>query len=446
MPDAGRRARRTRKPSAPVARRRGPAAPTQVGREARAGQEPAARQDQVAAASRHASTAPSTRSGESAALIARGRAVEKLAVTSRLFSRVRSSFARDISRAARRAAPRVPFAGVAELVDARDLGSRDESRGGSSPSARTTPEARRSSTGRCPIPRPTSAAAAKKPMIAMQVTETLSDGLKREFQVTVPAADLEARVVERLGELKDRVRINGFRPGKVPVTHLQQGLWPLRHGRDHRGGDPRDQRQDRRAITGSSSPWSRRSRCRTRRPRSRRSSAASPISPTRWRSRCCRRSSSAISRRIKLERLTTEVTDAEIDEALEQDRRAEQAVCGQRRGRQGREGRPRHHRLHRQDRRRAVRRRHRRRRRRQCRIRHVHSGLRGSARSAWRPARRGTVNVTFPADYPAAHLAGKEAEFEVTAKSIEAPGERDDRRCVRQDRSASNRSTSSRRR
>jgi hypothetical protein len=32
----------------------------------------------------------------------------------------------------------VPFAGVAELVDARDLGSRDESRGGSSPSARTT--------------------------------------------------------------------------------------------------------------------------------------------------------------------------------------------------------------------------------------------------------------------------------------------------------------------
>jgi hypothetical protein len=32
----------------------------------------------------------------------------------------------------------LPFAGVAELVDARDLGSRGESRGGSSPSARTT--------------------------------------------------------------------------------------------------------------------------------------------------------------------------------------------------------------------------------------------------------------------------------------------------------------------
>jgi trigger factor len=56
----------------------------------------------------------------------------------------------------------------------------------------------------------------------MQVTETLSDGLKREFEVQVPAADLEARVSERLGELKDRVQLRGFRPGKVPVTHLKK--------------------------------------------------------------------------------------------------------------------------------------------------------------------------------------------------------------------------------
>ncbi|MEA2904602.1 MAG: trigger factor [Alphaproteobacteria bacterium] len=56
----------------------------------------------------------------------------------------------------------------------------------------------------------------------MQVTETLTDGLKREFQVTVPAADLEARVAGRLSELKDRVQLRGFRPGKVPVTHLRK--------------------------------------------------------------------------------------------------------------------------------------------------------------------------------------------------------------------------------
>jgi trigger factor len=56
----------------------------------------------------------------------------------------------------------------------------------------------------------------------MQVTETVSEGLRREFRVVVPANELEDRVVERLGELKDRVRINGFRPGKVPVAHLKR--------------------------------------------------------------------------------------------------------------------------------------------------------------------------------------------------------------------------------
>jgi trigger factor len=56
----------------------------------------------------------------------------------------------------------------------------------------------------------------------MQVTETLTDGLKREYRVVVPAADLDAKVNARLGELKDRVRINGFRPGKVPVEHLKR--------------------------------------------------------------------------------------------------------------------------------------------------------------------------------------------------------------------------------
>lgn len=56
----------------------------------------------------------------------------------------------------------------------------------------------------------------------MQVTETLSEGLKREFSVVVPAAELEAKVNTRLDELKDRVKINGFRPGKVPVAHLKK--------------------------------------------------------------------------------------------------------------------------------------------------------------------------------------------------------------------------------
>ncbi len=59
-------------------------------------------------------------------------------------------------------------------------------------------------------------------MDAMQVTETLSQGLKHEFQISVPAADLDAKADAKLVDLKDKVRLNGFRPGKVPVTHLKK--------------------------------------------------------------------------------------------------------------------------------------------------------------------------------------------------------------------------------
>ena len=56
----------------------------------------------------------------------------------------------------------------------------------------------------------------------MQVTETLSEGLKHEFKISVPASDLDAKAGAKLVDLKDKVRINGFRPGKVPVAHLKK--------------------------------------------------------------------------------------------------------------------------------------------------------------------------------------------------------------------------------
>lgn len=56
----------------------------------------------------------------------------------------------------------------------------------------------------------------------MQVTETLSEGLKREFKVTVPASELDERLNTRLATLKNEVRLKGFRPGKVPVEHLRR--------------------------------------------------------------------------------------------------------------------------------------------------------------------------------------------------------------------------------
>src|SRR5262249_16691924 len=64
--------------------------------------------------------------------------------------------------------------------------------------------------------------AKRKKIDTMQVTETLSEGLKHEFQISVPASDLDAKADARLVDLKDKVRLNGFRPGKVPVSHLKK--------------------------------------------------------------------------------------------------------------------------------------------------------------------------------------------------------------------------------
>src|SRR3569833_2650755 len=62
----------------------------------------------------------------------------------------------------------------------------------------------------------------RKKIDTMQVTETLAEGLKHEFKGSVPASDLDAKADARLVDLKDKVRLNGFRPGKVPVAHLKK--------------------------------------------------------------------------------------------------------------------------------------------------------------------------------------------------------------------------------
>ncbi|PVH30401.1 trigger factor [Pararhodobacter oceanensis] len=56
----------------------------------------------------------------------------------------------------------------------------------------------------------------------MQVTETLNDGLKRGYTITVPAADLDAKVDEKLREAQPEVEIKGFRKGKVPMAMLKK--------------------------------------------------------------------------------------------------------------------------------------------------------------------------------------------------------------------------------
>ncbi len=64
----------------------------------------------------------------------------------------------------------------------------------------------------------------------MQVKKVKSNGLSVELKVTVPATDIEAQIDERLKELGKTVKISGFRPGKVPMTLLKQ-----RYGQTIRG-------------------------------------------------------------------------------------------------------------------------------------------------------------------------------------------------------------------
>ncbi|MGH7052242.1 MAG: trigger factor [Stellaceae bacterium] len=64
----------------------------------------------------------------------------------------------------------------------------------------------------------------------MEVTQTSTDGLKREFRIIVPADEVESRVTSRLDELGRTIRLPGFRPGKVPMQILRR-----RYGSSVRG-------------------------------------------------------------------------------------------------------------------------------------------------------------------------------------------------------------------
>ena len=254
----------------------------------------------------------------------------------------------------------------------------------------------------------------------MQVTETNTDGLKREFKVVVPASELDARLNDRLTQLKDRVQLRGFRPGKVPVNHLKKvygrGVMAetieevvretnakivtdngLRLAMDPKITMPESQSEIEGIIAGKSDLAY--------------TVALEVVPPI----------ALADFKQIALERPVAEVTDAEVDESIgkiaEQNRPFAPKPDGGRVEKGDRvvvkftgtiDGQP------------------------------FEGGsgddipvnvgsntfipgfedqLVGIAAGETR-----TVNVTFPKNYLAPNLAGKDAVFEVTAKSIEAPG------------------------
>jgi trigger factor len=255
----------------------------------------------------------------------------------------------------------------------------------------------------------------------MQVTETVSEGLKREFQVTVPAADLEARVAGRLAEMKDRVQLRGFRPGKVPVTHLRKVYGKsvmaetmetvirelnaqiveergLRLAREPTVVIPNEETEVERVIAGEADLAY---------------TLSFEVLPA---------IALADFGSIKLERVVADVTDAEVDDALKQIAESNRPYAAKGEGAKvaagdrvvidfaGRiDGTP------------------------------FEGGTGGDVAVnvgsgqfipgfedqliGMAAGEQRTVTATFPDAYPAEHLRGKAAEFETTAKSIEAPAE-----------------------
>jgi len=56
----------------------------------------------------------------------------------------------------------------------------------------------------------------------MNVIEKASEGLSRTYEIVIPADDLQARLAAKIEEIRPEVRLKGFRPGKVPTSHIRK--------------------------------------------------------------------------------------------------------------------------------------------------------------------------------------------------------------------------------
>lgn len=56
----------------------------------------------------------------------------------------------------------------------------------------------------------------------MNVTETKSEGLSREFRVSIPKGELAAKLNDKITEMQPKMSLKGFRPGKVPAAHIKK--------------------------------------------------------------------------------------------------------------------------------------------------------------------------------------------------------------------------------
>ena len=60
----------------------------------------------------------------------------------------------------------------------------------------------------------------------MQVKETLNEGLKRAYTITIPGKELDEKVDEKLKDAQPEIELKGFRKGKVPMALLKKQFGP----------------------------------------------------------------------------------------------------------------------------------------------------------------------------------------------------------------------------
>ncbi len=187
----------------------------------------------------------------------------------------------------------------------------------------------------------------------MQVTETLSQGLKREYNVVISAGDLASKLDSATRRSQEQGPHQRLPPRQGAGRASQEGLWPLGDGRRRAGDDQRRQQADRRgerlaAGDGaedrtSDRPVGDRGGARSaRRPGLQgRAGSAAAVRGRRFRAD------------IALERPVADVEESEVDERIAAPRRQPPHLQRAARGRGRGDGRPRHGRFRRHDRRRA---------------------------------------------------------------------------------------------
>lgn len=63
----------------------------------------------------------------------------------------------------------------------------------------------------------------------MQIVETTNEGLKRAYSITIPAKTITARIDGEVQKMAPQVRMPGFRPGKVPANLVKKMHGPALH-------------------------------------------------------------------------------------------------------------------------------------------------------------------------------------------------------------------------